>query len=236
MANDERRAAYASLWVSALALGWIEASAVLYLREIYAGEIAVHATSHLPNLQVPLASLPDPLVRLELVREACTLALLGAVAWLAGRQAAARLGAFLASFGIADLTYHAVLRLASGWPGAIGTWDVLFLVPSPWAAPVWAHVTVATLLFLAGSYLFWTADRPRHYRWMDAGILAASAGLTTAAFLAGWAAAADGEAAGHVPLWLFWSGVALGTAWFMRVERRVRRTGAAPATRRLRHA
>ena len=77
-----------------------------------------------------------------MAREACTLVLLAAVAWLAGHRAADRIGAFFVSFGIWDLTYYAVLRLLSGWPDSIRTLDILFLIPLPWVAPVWAPVTV----------------------------------------------------------------------------------------------
>ena len=185
MANQERRARYGGIWVLALVFGWIEASVVVYLREISVREAALHATTYLPNLQITLASLPDRLVALEMTREACTLVLLAAAGWLAGRRPADRIGAFVAAFGIWDLTYYAVLRLVSGWPDSISTWDILFLIPSPWVAPVWAPVTVATLLVLAGSYLFWTADHERRYRWTDVGVLLTSACLTVAAFLVG---------------------------------------------------
>jgi hypothetical protein len=36
MSHSERRTGYAALWVLALAVGWIEGSVVVYLREIYA--------------------------------------------------------------------------------------------------------------------------------------------------------------------------------------------------------
>jgi hypothetical protein len=114
--------------------------------------------------------------------------------------------------------------LVSGWPDSINTWDILFLIPSPWVAPVWAPVTVAGLFVLGGSYLFWTADRERHYRWTDFGVLFGSACLTVAAFLAGSTALIDHRVPEHFPVWLFWSGVALGTAWFVHVERRALNT------------
>lgn len=220
MGNQERRAAYGGVWVLALAFGWIEASVVVYLREIAVRDGALHATTYLPNLQTTLALLPGPLVALEMVREACTLVLLAAVGWLAGRRPADRIGGFVAAFGMWDLTYYAVLRLVSGWPDSIGAWDILFLIPSPWVAPVWAPATVATLLVLGGSYLFWTADQERRYRWTDVGVLLTSACLTVAAFLAGSRAVIEHQVPEHFPIWLFWSGVALGTAWFVGVERR----------------
>lgn len=220
MANRDRRAGYVSLWLLALAFGWIEATVVVYLREISVRESALHTISYLPNLQVPLMSLPGPLVALEMAREGCTLVLLGAVAWLAGRRGADRIGAFLLAFGIWDIAYYAVLWLVSGWPDSIRMWDVLFLIPAPWVAPVWAPVTIATLFVLSGSYLFWTADRARRYRGADVGVLVIAAGLTLAAFLAGANAVIDHRLPERFPLWVFWSGVVLGVAWFAAIERR----------------
>jgi hypothetical protein len=220
MPNRERRAAYASLWFFALAFGWIEASVVVYLREIAVRETALHVTSYVPNLQVPLVSLPATLVALEMVREACTLVVLGAVGWLAGRRAADRIGAFLLAFGIWDITYYGVLRLASGWPDRLGTWDILFLIPSPWVAPVWAPITIATFFMLGGSFLFWTAERERRYRRVDVGVLLGATGLTLAAFLAGSNAVIDHRVPERFPLLVFWSGAILGVAWFVAIERR----------------
>ena len=203
MENQERRAAYASLWILALAFGWIEASVVVYLREIYVREVLVHGPNYLAGLQITLVSLPSHLVGVEMAREACTILLLGAVAWLAGRRLADRAGAFLLSFGIWDLTYYAVLKLVAGWPDTLRSWDILFLIPLPWVAPVWAPVTVATLFVAAGSYLFWTSGHERRYRWPDIGVLIASALLTIAAFLVESRAAIDHRMPEQFPVWLF---------------------------------
>lgn len=220
MTIREQRAAYASLWLFALAFGWIEASVVVYLREIAVRERAIHATGYLPHLQLPLGWLPGTLVVVEMVREACTLVMLGAVGWLSGRRAAARTGGFLLAFGIWDITYYMGLRLVTGWPESTSTWDILFLIPSPWVAPVWAPVTIATLLVIGGTYLFWTADRGRQYRWTDLGVLLGAVGLTLAAFLAGSNAVVEHRLPERFPQWVFWAGVILGIAWFARVERR----------------
>ena len=218
MENQERRAAYASLWAFALAFGWIEASVVVYLREIYARE-AAETTNYFPGLQVTLVSLPGRLVALEMAREACTILLLGAVAWLAGRRLAARAGAFLLAFGIWDVTYYAALKLVLDWPDSPGAWDILFLIPLPWVAPVWAPVTVAALFVAAGSYLFWTAERERRYRPPDIGVFVVAVLLTIGAFLVESGAAIDRRVPDRFPGWLFWAGVLLGTAWFVRLER-----------------
>ena len=224
MESQEQRAAYGSLWALGLAFGWIETSVVVYLREIYMREASLRGANYFAGsqiFQVPLASLPSHVITVEMAREACTILLLGAVAWLAGRRSADRAGAFLLSFGIWDLTYYAGLKLALGWPDSLSAWDILFLIPLPWVAPVWAPITVSAVFVAAGSYLFWTSEHERRYRWPDAGVLIASALLTIASFLVESRAAIDHRVPGRFPLWLFWAGVVLGTGWFLKVERRV---------------
>ena len=80
--------------------------------------------------------------------------------------------------------------------------------------------TIATLFVIGGTYLFWTADRDRQYRWADVGVLLVAAGLILVAFLAGSDAAIQHRLPNRFPLWVFWSGVTLGIVWFARVERR----------------
>jgi hypothetical protein len=221
MASRERRATYISLWIVALSFGWIEAAVVVYLRELYLREASLHPVTF-ADLQITMVSLPSRLITMEIAREACTLLLLGGVAWLAGRRFADRAGAFLIAFGIWDLTYYGVLALVTGWPDTLRAWDILFLIPAPWVAPVWAPMTVALLFIGAGTYLFWSADRARRYRWVDVAVLAMSVLLTLAAFLVESRAAIDHRMPERFPTWLFWAGVVAGTAWFAAVESRSR--------------
>ena len=106
--SEERRAAYVSLWIFALALGWIEGSVVIYLREIYVRQLDV------TGFQFPVRFMSNRLIAVEIAREACSLLVLVAVAWLAGHRRADRAGAFLLVFGLWDLTYYGVLRLMLG--------------------------------------------------------------------------------------------------------------------------
>ena len=173
-----------SLVLLALAFGWIEGSVVVYLRQVYDQQAGPHAP------MFPVVFLSDLFTRVEVVREACTLVVLAAASWLADRRWAGRIGSFLLLFGIWDLTYYGVLKLVLGWPPSLATWDILFLIPLPWIAPVWAPATVAAIFVGAGSYLFWTANRARVYRLTDAAVLFASACTIVAAFLADWRIAA----------------------------------------------
>lgn len=222
MVGRERWGAYAGISILALAFGWIEASVVVYLRAIHTPD-ALAAVDRFAGLPIDLVSLPDRFVVLEMAREAATILLLAATAWVAGRRRADRAGAFLLAFGVWDLAYYAVLRLVLGWPDSLGAWDVLFLIPRPWVAPVWAPMTIAVLFVASGSRLFWTPGRERRYRGSDVSGLAGSALMIVAAFLAESGAAAEHRTLLQFPVWLFSAGVAIGVAWFVRVERRAAR-------------
>lgn len=218
------KARYVSLVLLALAFGWIEGSVVVYLRQVYYQQAGPDPP------MFPVIFLSDVFTRVEVVREACTLVVLAAASWLADGRWAGRIGSFLLLFGIWDLTYYGVLKLVLGWPPSLATWDILFLIPLPWIAPVWAPATVAAIFVGAGSYLFWTANRVRVYRLTDAAVLLASACTIVAAFLADWRIAAGQQVPQRFHAWLFWAGVAAGTIWFVRVER-----GVAGSTARTRH-
>ena len=114
-----------------IAFGVEEAIIVLYLRMLPANGPSV--------------------VTIESWRELCTIVVLVAVAWLAGSRADLRLRAFLVAFGIWDITYYAALWLMSGTPNLTSR-DVLFLIPVPWIAPVWAAMSFAVALALLGLF------------------------------------------------------------------------------------
>jgi hypothetical protein len=53
-------------------------------------------------------------------------------------------------FGLWDLAYYVALRFLMGWPYSLTDWDLLFLLPIPWLAPVYAPVTVAVIMVSVG--------------------------------------------------------------------------------------
>jgi hypothetical protein len=217
MSADSRHA-YTALWAFALAFGFIEAMVVVYLREISMQQLALQGTNSLAGLRVTEIALPERYVRLEVVREACTMILLAAGAWLAGRRSDDRAGAFLLSFGVWDLMYYAALHVVEHWPVGLTDWDILFLIPVPWVAPVWAPILVATIFVVVGTYLFWTPGRERLCGWFDAAVFAGAALIIIAAFVRESSAAIDHHAPESFPVWLFGIGVALGVGWFIRIE------------------
>ncbi len=193
-----------------IAFGWLEGAVVVYLREIF----------YPHGFGFPLIAIPARLAGVEIAREAATLVILAAVAWLAGRCFLERFAAFVFLFGVWDIVYYATLKAVLGWPPSLSTWDVLFLIPAVWTGPVWAPLSVALLFAAGGGFVFATSDRPRRYGRWDWGIEIASAALVTGSFLANARTAEAGGIPARFPSALFGAGVLLGLAGFVRAERR----------------
>lgn len=123
--------------VFGIAFGFVEAAVVVYLR-------AATGLWPVPQVHGP-AALPESLSRIECIREAATLAMLGGIAWLAGKTLKAKAAAFLWTFAFWDFFYYVWLRLTIGWPGSLMSSDILFLIPVPWIAQVWFPLAVSSL-------------------------------------------------------------------------------------------
>jgi hypothetical protein len=142
-----------------ISFGYVEAVVVVYLRTIYEPiRLRVHPAQAVGDL-FPLmtheelrATAPER-VRLggaEVVREAATLLMLSGVALAAAGKWKLWLPAFAIAFGAWDLFYYVFLKMLVGWPASLLTWDVLFLIPVPWAAPILAPAIVSVSIILMG--------------------------------------------------------------------------------------
>lgn len=167
--TETRRWRYVALY--ALAMAWVEAAVVSYLRII-----ANQPDPYLPST----VDFPMPLVRTEMGREAATLIMLLAVGWLAGRTWRSRLGYLLVAFGLWDIFYYVFLAVITGWPRSLHDWDILFLLPLPWWGPVWSPMSIALLMVIGGTLMtrydgaalpLW--PRPRSWAVNAAGMLLA---------------------------------------------------------------
>ena len=137
---SENKKSYFTLFIFAVAMGFLEAIVVVYVRELYYPE----------GFTFPLKALPANLVTIELIRELCTFLMLGSVAWLSGKTLLRRLSAFLFTFGVWDIIYYAALKLFLDWPESLLTWDILFLIPITWVGPVLAPIICSVvMIFMA---------------------------------------------------------------------------------------
>ena len=139
------------LLLFAISMGFLETAIVIYLRDIYYPE----------GFAFPLKPFPGWHLAIEMVREICTLVMLGAVAWLSGITFIRRFSAFLFIFGIWDLFYYIGLWLSLGWPSSLFTWDILFLIPVTWAGPVLAPVICSISMICIAAIFEWNRNRKK---------------------------------------------------------------------------
>ena len=140
--RSTRRMMRVIVWtvIFAIAMAFVESAVVVYLRALAHGGPFVAAGS---------ALLPPQLLGIEVAREAATLVMLAALACVAGRARWERHMVFWLAFATWDLAYYGWLWVLIRWPPSLLAWDVLFLIPVPWTAPVLAPVLVSVGL-LAG--------------------------------------------------------------------------------------
>jgi len=127
----------------AFAMAYLESAVVVYLQR---------ALSITPLTLFPLRDQTTlgGLGAIEVGREVATLVMLATVGWLTGRTSLERLAWTSIAFGIWDIGYYFWLWVFIGWPTSLGTTDLLFLLPVPWVAPVWAPVLVSIALITFG--------------------------------------------------------------------------------------
>jgi hypothetical protein len=222
----------AGLYVFGLAFGFVEAAVVVDLRAAL-GPAVERIAGHSPDDPFPMIPFDrlardDPaaarLLRIETLREAATMALLAGVGMAAGRPALGRFAAFVAGFGIWDLSYYLSLKLLIDWPASAWTWDILFLIPVPWAAPVLAPSIVAATMVLAGSIVLVAEATGRPFRISRGEWAAIVAGglILIASFCWDWRHIADGGVPRAFPWPLSAIGEAFALGGFVRAWRACR--------------
>lgn len=139
------QAIFARWWmvvIYAVAMAWVEAAVVFYLRSMI-GRVEPYQPDPLPVV--------GGFASVELTREFATLVMLGAVGFLAGKNWRARIGCAAIAFGVWDIFYYVFLKMICGWPHSLLDWDVLFLLPLPWWGPVIAPMLIALLMIFWGT-------------------------------------------------------------------------------------
>ena len=150
------RTRWAIVMSFAIAMAWLEAACVYYIRALV-DRIEPYQANPLP--------INDALGTVELWREAATLVMLATLGLLAGRTWRRRIGYAALAFGTWDVFYYVFLRIISGWPRTLLDWDILFLLPLPWWGPVLAPVSIALLMILWGTLATQSRDDATDARW-----------------------------------------------------------------------
>jgi len=203
------------LTVWSIAFGVAEGAVVVYLRRLcYPGEPA-------NGPLFPLRNLDTLLVLTEVAREAATLLMLLGVAMLAERRPLRRFAVFAFAFAGWDIVYYATLWVAIRWPTSLLEWDVLFLIPAPWAAPVLAPVLVSLALLGAAVLVLRRIDEtaPSPLRTRDWALLIACGALILWSFFWNVTPIVRMRPPGAYPWWLFLAGWLGGLIVFVRAWR-----------------
>ncbi len=162
-----------ALLLYAVAMGYLEAAVVVYLRAIYYPE----------GFAFPLKPMDPGILAVEIGREAATVVMIFAVAWAAARSGWQTLTGFALIFGVWDIAYYAALWILLGWPASLFEPDLLFLIPAVWVGPVWAPSLIA-LTLAAAAWALWPMEygviAPRAWEWA---LVVAAAGVLVATFI-----------------------------------------------------
>src|SRR5262249_53496180 len=172
--SDWRRVA-AGLVLFGISFGYVEAAVVVYLRTIYDPIRQQVRPDGSPGDLFPLitaeqlrAAAPDKtwLLGVEVVREAGTLIMLAAVALVAAGGLKWWLPALCVAFGTWDFFFYVFLKALLGWPESLLTWDILFLIPVPWVAPVLAPLIVSLTIIGAGLVALQRLVQMKRIHWI----------------------------------------------------------------------
>jgi hypothetical protein len=144
------RLAYVAVF--AIAMAWVEAAVVLYLR-VLVNRLQPYQPNPLPHF--------GGLGQAEMIREGATLLMLLAVGGLAGDRARTRFAFSAFAFGVWDIFYYVFLIPLTGWPKSLMSWDILFLLPVPWWGPVIAPIAISLLMVAGGMLVIWIDERAR---------------------------------------------------------------------------
>lgn len=211
----------AGLFLFGISFGYVEAAVVIYLRALYE-PLRQHLTpGRAPGDLFPLvdrgrmiAEAPETarLLNVEVIREAATILMLAAAALLVTGERDLWLPAFSVAFGVWDIAFYVFLKVWNDWPASLLTWDLLFLLPVPWVAPVLAPVIVSVTIVGCGLAALY---RPVHIRPLQWAGLILGGLLVVLSFTWDFRNVLAGNLPRPFAWWLFAAGelVSLGTFW-----------------------
>lgn len=200
----------------ALAMGYLEAAVVVYLRHLYYPE----------GFAFPMKQIAPNMALIELIREAATIVMILTLAFIFEKTPRARLIAFMLTFGIWDISYYACLKATINWPDSLLCWDILFLIPFVWTGPVIAPVLVS-LAMIASSAIYYSNKNRYEHVWISKIewiLIVVGAALIFASFVTNHNTALSGKVPTVFHWEIFTLGLALGVLAVIRIMRRAART------------
>jgi len=148
----------ALVFLFAAAMGYLEASVVVYLLKI----INLQGFSSVLHPLPFMPSLDAHIYWIEILREAATIIMLFSLAMICASSFNGRLYYFMSSFAVWDIFYYIFLRLTTGWPESILDTDILFSIPVPWVGPVLAPVLISISMIFISAFMLKRIENRRH--------------------------------------------------------------------------
>jgi len=150
--NKEGWRKFAIASAFAIAMAFLEAVFVVYLRKLY----------YPAGFGFPAVFPLEPFVyKLELFRELATMIMLACIGLLAGKKFYDKFAYFLYSFAIWDIFYYIFLKITIGWPSSLLTWDTLFLIPVQWVGPVLAPILASFSMIILAVLLLHFSEKKK---------------------------------------------------------------------------
>ncbi|MCS7181411.1 MAG: hypothetical protein N2589_06695 [bacterium] len=140
-----------------LALGWWEGVVVIYIREILTALQPDLTKLTISQLTIPLIITREKgysLLFIEKTREITPIIIILCFSFLCEKKIKRKIATFFLIFAIWDLFYYLTLKILINWPPSLKTIDCLFLIPSPWIAPVWVPIVIMVIFLLISGYIF----------------------------------------------------------------------------------
>jgi hypothetical protein len=138
--------------VFAIAMAFLEAVFVIYLRKLY----------YQQGFGFPVIFPLDPFVyTLELFREFATIVMLVCIGLLVGKKVYEKLAYYLYSFAIWDIFYYIFLKITINWPSSLLTWDTLFLIPIQWVGPVLAPLIASFSMIALAMLIIYFSEKKK---------------------------------------------------------------------------
>jgi hypothetical protein len=147
------------------------------------------------------------------------LVMLVAVGMIAARNRREAWAYFMIAFGVWDIFFYVWLKMFLDWPAGMMTWDLLFLIPVPWVAPVLAPVIISIALIVSGLTVLFFEDKnePLALQWRDWILLVTGGIIVIISFCWDYPNIMAGGFPRHFQWIVFFLGLALSSATFSMV-------------------
>ncbi len=196
-----------------MAFGYIESAVVVYLRALF------HPDGFTFPMQVfAVTAAGKRLLLTEIGREGATLVLILTAALLFGKTRREQAAYGLIIFAVWDIFYYVWLKVLLNWPASLWDWDILFLIPIVWAAPVLYPVLVSVAMFAFAVVILYRSahGRPLAVTYGDGAGWLVSMVVIVVSFCLGGTHATEPDYAEYFSWPLFAVGFGIGIAACMR--------------------